>query len=126
MTGLAPLHASWFEARFLSWMVRPFQLPLALPAGATPPPPTAPVPATSKLEGSQLAAMETPPLVTSDTFAVRVLSVTGEVFGLSKLPDRACGVLPGKRPVTVLVWWIVSPEVVAVEPPPVPVPLSVQ
>jgi len=95
MTGLAPLQASWLLDVSRSWMVRPLQLPLAEPAGTTPPPPTVPVPAIEKLLGSQVAAIETPPFFTSLTDAVTLVSVTCDVFGLSKLPDRPCGVLPG-------------------------------
>src|SRR3954451_612441 len=123
MTGLAPLQSFWFDARFLSWIVRPFQLPLLLPAATTPPPPMVPVPAMAKSAGEQLGPA---PPVTLVTVAVRVVSVTGEVFGLLKSPLRAWAGPPGYRPVGAPTWLIVSADVVAAVAPPVPVPLSVQ
>src|SRR3954447_7378679 len=123
MTGLAPLQSFWLTPVSTIWIWRPFQLPLALPAGTTPPLPTAPVPRMVKSAGEQLGPA---PPVTLVTLAVSVLSVTAEVFGLSKLPARFLAGPFGNRPDTAVVWWIVSADVVAAVAPPVPAPLSVQ
>src|SRR3954468_16561721 len=122
MTGDAPWQPSWLTPLSLSWMVRPPQLPTAVPAG-TEEPATTPVPATSKSAAVQPPA---PAPVTLVTLAVTVVRCTGPLLVLLKLPDSACGAAPGYRPVLAEVCLTLTLTVEPAVAPPVPEPPVVQ